>query len=106
MPVLGQRLVHAPAHVELAELVRVSVSEVAGLVAYRCEYDATETSTRVQDGLAAAGMVIAVVDHTANAALVGEQLRPTTLVIGGAPLRPKQVTFVGDPMVGITLIQA
>ncbi|WP_219419633.1 DUF302 domain-containing protein [Pseudonocardia nigra] len=67
--------------------------EVPGLVVHASAYDVAETSTRVQEALAAAGMVTAVVDHAANAASVGEQLRPTTLVIGGAPM-------AGSPVMG------
>ncbi|MGH3933851.1 MAG: DUF302 domain-containing protein [Pseudonocardiaceae bacterium] len=59
--------------------------QVPGLAVYQSRYDVAQTSVRVQDGLRAAGMVTAVVDHAANAAGVGQQLRPTTLVIGGAP---------------------
>lgn len=60
--------------------------DVPGLVVYESAYDVAETSERVQTGLAEAGTVTAVVDHAANAESVGEQLRPTTLVIGGAPM--------------------
>jgi len=59
--------------------------DVPGLAVYASRYDVAETSSRVQDGLRVAGMVTAVVDHAANAAGVGEQLRATVLVIGGAP---------------------
>lgn len=62
------------------------VPRVPGLVVYESAYDVAETSERVQAGLAEAGMVTAVVDHAANAESVGEELRPTTLVIGGAPM--------------------
>lgn len=60
--------------------------QVPGLLVYESTYDVAETSERVQAGLVEAGMVTAVVDHAANAESVGEQLRPTTLVIGGAPM--------------------
>jgi len=60
--------------------------EVAGLVVFASEYDVAETAQRVQDALAEAGMVTATVDHQANAESVGAELRPTTLVIGGAPM--------------------
>lgn len=59
--------------------------QVPGLAVYQSRYDAVQTGARVQDGVRAAGMVTAVVDHAANAAGVGQELRPTTLVIGGAP---------------------
>jgi uncharacterized protein (DUF302 family) len=59
--------------------------EVPGLVVYASEYGVDETAQRVQDALSAVGMVTATLDHQANAESVGEELRPTTLVIGGAP---------------------
>lgn len=58
---------------------------VPGLAIYESRYDVAETSERVQDGLRESGMVATVVDHAENAAGVGQELRPTTLVIGGAP---------------------
>ncbi|MGB6179752.1 MAG: DUF302 domain-containing protein [Rhodococcus sp. (in: high G+C Gram-positive bacteria)] len=42
-----------------------------------------DTVAAVQAALGEAGMVVATLDHAANAASVGQQLRPTTLVIGG-----------------------
>ncbi len=58
---------------------------VPGLVVYASDYDVPETVQRVEDALNEAGMVTAVLDHQANAESVGSELRPTTLVIGGAP---------------------
>lgn len=59
--------------------------EVAGLVVYASDYDVPETAKRVQDALNDAGMVTLTLDHQANAESVGATLRPTTVVIGGAP---------------------
>lgn len=59
--------------------------EVAGLVVYASDYDVPETVERVQDALNDAGMVTLTLDHQANAESVGATLRPTTVVIGGAP---------------------
>lgn len=60
--------------------------QVPGMVIYASEFDVAETAERVEDALTKAGMVTAIVDHAANATAVGEELRPTTLVIGGAPM--------------------
>lgn len=60
--------------------------EVDGLVVHASEYDVAETVERVRAALEEVGMVVATVDHAAGAASVGEELRPTTLVIGGAPM--------------------
>ncbi|MEJ7765436.1 MAG: DUF302 domain-containing protein [Acidimicrobiales bacterium] len=60
--------------------------EVDGMVVHASEYDVAETAERVSAALEEAGMVVATVDHAAGAASVGQQLRPTTLVIGGAPM--------------------
>lgn len=59
---------------------------VPGMVVYASDFDVAETASRVEDALLEAGMVTAVVDHAANAASVDMELRPTTLVIGGAPM--------------------
>lgn len=60
--------------------------QVDGMVVHASEYDVAETAERVGVALEEAGMVVATVDHAAGAASVGEELRPTTLVIGGAPM--------------------
>lgn len=60
-------------------------AEVGGLVVYASAYDVDETVERLRAALDSVGMVVATVDHAAGAASVGEQLRPTTLVIGGVP---------------------
>jgi uncharacterized protein (DUF302 family) len=60
--------------------------QVDGMVVHASEYDVGETAERVSAALEEVGMVVATVDHAAGAASVGEQLRPTTLVIGGAPM--------------------
>lgn len=59
-----------------------SAPEVDGMVVLASEYDVDETAERVRAALEEVGMVV----HAAGAASVGEQLRPTTLVVGGAPL--------------------
>lgn len=58
---------------------------VAGLVVYASTFDVPTTVSKVQEKLAAGGMVIATVDHAAAAASIGQMLRPTTVVIGGSP---------------------
>ncbi len=63
-----------------------AVPEVDGMVVHTSEYDVAETAERVSAALEEVGMVVATVDHAAGAASVGEELRPTTLVIGGAPM--------------------
>lgn len=75
----------APAGPAEAGASPAGAPQVPGLAVYQSRYDVAQTSARMQDGLRAAGMVTAVVDHAANAAGVGQELRPTTLVIGGAP---------------------
>lgn len=60
--------------------------DVPGLVVYASEYDVDATAQRIQDALSEVGMVTATIDHQANAESVGSELRPTTLVIGGAPM--------------------
>lgn len=76
----------APAESTAAQTAPVAQApQVPGLTVYESEFDVVETSSRIEDALAEAGMVVAVVDHAENADGIGEQLRPTTLVIGGAP---------------------
>lgn len=77
---------------------------VPGLAVYESRYGVAETSRRVQEGLQEAGMVTAVVDHAANAAGIGEELRPTTLVIGGSPPAGTPL-LLEDQRVGIDLPQ-
>ncbi len=93
-----------PAAAPTTDSAAPAPEEVPGLVVYPSAYDVAETSTRVQDGLAAAGMVTAVVDHAANAASIGEELRPTSLVIGGAPMAGSPVIAAGQTA-GIDLPQ-
>lgn len=59
--------------------------DVPGLVVYSSEHDVPGTVDRVEEALAEAGMVTLTLDHRANAESVGMELRPTTVVIGGAP---------------------
>ncbi len=56
------------------------------MVVHASDYDVAETAERVSAALKEVGMVVATVDHAAGAASVGEQLRPTSLVIEGAPM--------------------
>lgn len=60
--------------------------QIDGMVVHASSYDVDETAERVSAALKELGMVVATVDHAAGAESVGEQLRPTTLVIGGAPM--------------------
>lgn len=69
-----------------------AVPTVAGLVVYASTFDAATTVKKVQERLAAGGMVTATVDHAAAAASIGQKLRPTTVVIGGNPK-------VGTPLI-------
>lgn len=63
-----------------------TLSQIEGLVAYDSRYDVAETVRRLSDGLrAAGGMVVATVDHAANARKLGAELRPTTVIVGGVP---------------------
>lgn len=64
---------------------KVDAASVPGLVSYESRFSVDETVRRLSDALSAAGMVVATVDYAANAAGVGQQLRPTVLVIGGNP---------------------
>jgi len=64
----------------------LAAPEVDGMVVHASTYDVEETAQRVTAALEDVGMVVATVDHAAAAASVGEELRPTTLVIGGAPM--------------------
>jgi len=57
-----------------------------GLVTVESVYPATETVTRLQSALQAAGMaVFAVFDHAEAASKAGLPLRPTTVVAFGNP---------------------
>lgn len=58
---------------------------VPGLVTYTSRFGVEETVQRLSDGLSAVGMVVATVDHAANAQRAGQQLRPTVLIVGGNP---------------------
>lgn len=88
----------------LADASAEAAPQVPGLAVYESRYGVAETSRRVQVGLHEAGMVSAVVDHAANAAGIGEELRPTTLVIGGSPASGTPL-LLEDQRVGIDLPQ-
>lgn len=72
--------------VAAGDLQAGNAPDVPGLVVYASEHDVDATAQRVQDALSEVGMVTATIDHQANAESVGSELRPTTLVIGGAPM--------------------
>jgi len=68
---------------------------VSGLVIVQSAYSVDETANRLQGALQAGGlMVVARVDHAANAQRVGKVLRPTQLLI------------FGNPQAGTELLQA
>lgn len=72
-----------------------SAGTAAGLVIVQSAYSVDETANRLQSALQAGGlMVVARVDHAANAQRVGKALRPTQLLI------------FGNPQVGTELLQA
>ncbi len=74
-----------PGSVPSSAAAASAVPTVAGLVVYASTFDAATTVSKVQEKLAAGGMVTATVDHAAAAASIGQKLRPTTVVIGGNP---------------------
>ena len=62
------------------------VAPGAGLVTIQSAYGLTETLARLEQAIQGGGsMVVARVDHAANARRVGKALRPTTLLIFGNP---------------------
>lgn len=70
-------------------------AEVPGLVVLESPVGVAETLDRLEAALEENGQdVVARVDHAANAAGVGESLRPTQLLL------------LGNPALGTTLIQA
>ncbi len=82
-----------------------TLAQIEGLVTYDSRYDVAETVRRLSDGLSAAGgMVVATVDHAANARSVGAQLRPTTVVVGGVP-RAGTPLMVARQQAGVLLPQ-
>lgn len=85
LAVLGASVAGAPT-ASAVDSQEAGPPEVPGLVVYAAEHDVAETVERVQDGLDEAGMVTTTIDHQANAESVGAELRPTTVVIGGAPV--------------------
>ena len=63
-----------------------SAQDVAGLQSVQSNYDVPTTATRLEGVLAESGMkVFARIDHASGAEKVGENLRPTELVIFGNP---------------------
>jgi len=81
----GPAGVSVPGSVPSSAAAASAVPTVAGLVVYASTFDAATTVKKVQEMLAAGGMVTATVDHAAAAASIGQTLRPTTVVIGGNP---------------------
>ncbi len=65
----------------------VSISYAAnGIISTKSAFDVPTTANRLEKVLAAKGMtVFARIDHAAGAAKVGENLRPTVLIIFGNP---------------------
>jgi uncharacterized protein (DUF302 family) len=65
-----------------------------GLISVKSSFSVTTTADRLEQSLTAKGMTIfARIDHSEGASMVGENLRPTELVI------------FGNPKVGTPLIQ-
>jgi uncharacterized protein (DUF302 family) len=70
-----------------------------GLVSTKSSHGATETMDRLEAALRAAGVTIfARIDHAAGAATIGENLRPTEVLIfgnpkGGTPLMQAEQTI-------------
>jgi uncharacterized protein (DUF302 family) len=63
-----------------------SVMSEAGLVTVACEFPVDETVDRLVEAVTAVGLtVFARIDHAANAAEAGLELRPTQLLILGNP---------------------
>jgi uncharacterized protein (DUF302 family) len=57
-----------------------------GLISMKSPHDVTTTTDRFEESLAAKGMTIfARINHTEGALKVGEELRPTELIIFGNP---------------------
>jgi uncharacterized protein (DUF302 family) len=72
---------------------------VEGLVSVTSAFPAAETADRLESAAKARGLTIfARIDHAAGAAAVGQELRPTTLLIlgnarGGTPLMQQAQTI-------------
>lgn len=59
-------------------------NSIYGLKTIESSFSAGETSQRLQAAILSRGLtVMAVIDHAANAANVGMELRPTTLILWG-----------------------
>lgn len=59
---------------------------VEGLAVLKSPYSAKDTMHRLEENVKARGLkVFAKIDHTAGAATVGKQLRPTEVLIFGNP---------------------
>lgn len=62
-----------------------SATTVPGMVIYTSNYTAGETVTGLQDQVNAIGKVAATVDFAATGQSIGQQLGPTTVILGGNP---------------------
>lgn len=80
----------------------VGPPDVPGLAVYRVADEPRAAVVRLQRALDRAGAVVATVDHAADAARAGQRLRPTTLVVGGAP-RAGTPIQQGAPVAGVDL---
>ncbi len=73
---------NAPLPVEQS---RATEAPARGLVIQESTFDVVETTARLEAAIAGRGLKHLKIDHAANAAGVNLALRPTTLVIFGAP---------------------
>lgn len=74
---------------------------IYGLTTISSNYSAAETLERLQSAILDRGLaVIAVIDHAANAANVGLELRPTTLILWGSATIGTQI-MQSEQTVGI-----
>lgn len=77
--------VPGPSVTSTAAATADSAPMVPGMVIYASKYSAADTVTRVQDQVNAIGKVAATVDFADAAQSIGQQLRPTTVILGGNP---------------------
>jgi uncharacterized protein (DUF302 family) len=81
----------------------VSADATAGFARTRSLYTVDQTVDRLKSLLAAKGVTLfALVDHSGEAAKVGLNLRPTTLLIFGSP-RAGTPLMAAAPTIGIDL---
>lgn len=90
---------------EDATPVSLSAPQVEGLVTIESTFGVTETVDRLETAITEKGLiVVARVDHAANAEQAGENLRPTELLIFGNPALGTQL-MQAEQTVGIDLPQ-